>query len=133
MSLYCCLQGPSLVFTNIGFLISTPGCSEAGSLNDLHIIESNYDPYHQTSNKNFQDKTEYEMINEEEFDHLEELDQLKVDRQHIQKQDSRNSVTSGDYEEILLQEGEFENEYKSLVDTPPPLPPRKSNNNSPSR
>lgn len=66
------------------------------------------------------------MIDEEDTDQSEGV---RENSECIQKQDTRISVTSGDYEEII-QEGEFENEYQSLEDTPPPLPPRKSNQNS---
>lgn len=69
------------------------------------------------------------MIDEEEFDQVEEIELRKEKKRYIQKQDSRISVTSGEYEEIVS-ENEFDNEYKSLVDTPPPLPPRKSNHKS---
>lgn len=117
---------PSFIFANIGFLISTPGCSEPGSLTDIRFAEntSHIDIHH--INNPIEEKIEYEMIDEEELDQVEDIE-VKVDnRRKVQKQDSRISVTSGEYEEILS-ESEFDYEYKSLVDTPPPLPPRKSN------
>ncbi|XKL59409.1 hypothetical protein PGB90_000425 [Kerria lacca] len=118
---------PSFIFANIGFLISTPGNSEPGSLNDVHLHDNKHaESYFQHVNKPFQDKIEYEMIDEEDTDQSEGV---RENSECIQKQDTRISVTSGDYEEII-QEGEFENEYQSLEDTPPPLPPRKSNQNS---
>jgi hypothetical protein len=81
-----------------------------------------------SNNSNRTEKIEYEMIDEEGSDFTEhETDSLR----NFQKQSSSPSISSGEYEEIP--DGEFDEEYKSLVDTPPPLPPRKSNNSSPSR
>ncbi|XP_065217640.1 uncharacterized protein LOC135843621 isoform X2 [Planococcus citri] len=123
---------PSLIFANIGFLISTPGCSEPGSMTDICFAEntSHIDLHH--INNPIEEKIEYEMIDEEELDQFEEIETKVDNKRRVQKQDSRVSVTSGEYEEIIS-ENEFDNEYKSLVDTPPPLPPRKSNQNSSSK
>lgn len=94
-----------------------------------------------SSARTLDDKIEYEMINEEEADHVNRihLHPFEKPRRLTHKQDSRASSisggassTSGDYEEISLKDGEFDEEYRSLVDTPPPLPPRSSQN-SPSR
>ena len=94
-------------------------------MNDLRRISDSNTPTSEaqtpTINRPYSEKIEYEMIDEEESDHVE---------QH-QKQSSGSSISSGEYEEIL--DGEFDDEYKIYVDTPPPLPPRKSNNSSPSR
>lgn len=66
------------------------------------------------------------MIDEEETDQVDEMELHNENKKRVQKQDSRVSVTSGEYEEIFLTEGEFDD----LVDIPPPLPPRKNNKKS---
>lgn len=95
----------------------------------MRVPENNHvDIFH--LNKAFQEKIEYEMIDEEETDQLEQETEPHGKKNSFQKQDSKMSIASGEYEEIHLSEGEFDNEYKSLADTPPPLPPRKSNSTS---
>ncbi len=102
-------------------------------MNDIRIIEGQNETSFHSGNRSFQEKVEYEMINEEETDQFDDQISFQERSKYFQKQGSISSTASGDYEEITLAEGEFENEYKSLVDTPPPLPPRKSNASSSSK
>lgn len=98
-------------------------------MNDLCRIGDNNAQNKETqspnSNRSYTEKIEYDMIDEEDSSLVENEELLQ------KKQKYSPSISSGEYEEIL--EDDFDDEYKSFDETPPPLPPRKSNNSSPSR
>lgn len=116
---------PSLLLANIGFLISTPGCSEPESLNEPQTM-TDAKCQQSTIVASGGEKVEYEMIDEEETEKTNRcltFFQKSQSHQHLKLERRQQS---GEYDEIL-QPNKFDGDYREIIDKPPPLPPRKSN------